>query len=179
MARNKAPKEIRLRREQWRKEAKAQPPKRRWWAIPLQVLGALSAIAGILTFVPRIELQVTGSLDPSAPMKTVFSVDAQSLLPIHDAHAICDIGKIADKFGGGIYGIQFTFPESHADTLSPGQQMSLPCDRIVDMAATDQAKMTIDVTYRPSWVWWHRHVEFPVEAARASDGTWVWKRLPL
>src|ERR1039457_3915017 len=109
MARNKAPQDIRRRREQWQqqKTRKAPMPKRKWWRIPLEIVGALGAIAGVLTLIPRVELVVTGSLDPSAPMKTIFSIENQSLLPIHDIDVLCGINEVANRFGGGVGNIGF------------------------------------------------------------------------
>jgi len=112
-------------------------------------------------------------------MKTIFSIENQSLLPIRDIDALCGIEEVIDKFGGGIKNGNIRFPDSHADTLSPGEQMSLPCDRVVGMrTGTERAKIVIKVSYRPDWVWWHRHIDFPVQAERGKDGTWVWRRLP-
>jgi hypothetical protein len=73
------------------------------------------------------------------------------------------------KFGG----------DSHAETLSSGQKMSLYCDRALNFAyPITKAEIAILVSYRPDWVWWHRHVEFPLKAQKAEDGTWIWRRLP-
>jgi len=182
MARSKAPKDIQRRREQGRmkRKSEASASGRRWWKLPLETLGMISAIAGVLTLIPRVSLEISGSRQPTSPMRTVFSLANDGLLPVHDVNVTCGVDKLVNEYGGGISGIGFQFPESHADTLSPSQKMSLPCDRIIDMGsvAVTSAKMTVFVTYRPDYVWWHRHIEFPVEAQKTDDGMWLWRRLP-
>jgi hypothetical protein len=186
MARSKAPKDIRRRREESRTKAQSKelPKKYPWWKWLLGTLGLISSIvsiAGVLALIPRLSLVVSDSLEPRFPMKTVFSISNDGLLPVHDIDVACGIDKLAIEGGGGISGIGFEFPDSRASILSPSQQMSLPCDRVVGLGRpvnTKIAKMTITVDYRPDFVWWHRHIEFPVEASQKNDGTWMWRRLP-
>jgi hypothetical protein len=111
-------------------------------------------------------------------MGTVFSLSNDGLLPIHDIETTCGVDEVRNQFGGGVSGTGCTFPESHADILSPGQKMALPCARAVLMTSTASAHITILATYRPDFVWWHRTITFPMEAEKADDGTWLWKRLP-
>ena len=179
MARNKAPQDIQRRREQGRRKRKLQAsaPTRRWWKLPLETLGILSAVAGVLTLIPRLSLEISGSRQPTSPMQTVFSLANDSLLPVHDVIVTCHLDKWEAK-NMEMQGIGFQFPESHAEVLSPSQRMSLPCDRIIEGRTTTTAKMTIKVTYRPDYVWWLRHIEFPAEAQHNADGTWLWRRLP-
>ncbi len=86
----------------------------------------------------------------------------------------------------GIENLTITLPESYAPELSPGHKMTLPCAHALEnkvrppyaMPNDLQAHMTIRVTYRPDWVWWHKTSEFPLEAEKTADGNWIWKSLP-
>ncbi len=182
MARHKPPQDIRHRRGQGRTKLrpKSSKSKRRWWRIPIETLGVLSAIAGVLTLLPRLSLDISGTLQPHSPTRTIFSIGNNGLLPVHDVTVTCGPLNLLLEGGGGISGISFRFPDSYTDLLSPGQQMATPCDRMVDTAdvTVKTAKMAIHVTYRPDFVWWHRHIEFSLEAQKRNDGTWLWRRLP-
>jgi hypothetical protein len=186
MARSKAPLHIRRKREELRRKrrkAHAKENQRKWWKVPLEALGAISAIASILgglSLMPRVSLQINGSIQPSSPMKTLFAISNDGLLPIHDIHVVCGVDRFANAMGGGISGLGFIFPESRADVLSPGHEMSLPCHRIVDTGGIQvmDAQMEIIITYRPDWVWWHHSETFRVKGIKGADGTWNWQRLP-
>jgi hypothetical protein len=142
----------------------------------------LSVVAGVLTLIPRVSLCTSGSLNPAFPMKTVFALSNDGLLPIYDVTATCDMNNVATQYPGVILtlqGIQFRFPQSHFDTLSPTQQASLPCNRILGRAQQSvNAEMTIHVTYKPTLAWWHRQISFHLKAEPGEDGLWVWERVP-
>jgi hypothetical protein len=152
MTRGRAPKHLRDRRQQLRTASNLPHNRediRRWWKLPLQGLGILSIIAGLLTLIPRIQLEVTGSLDSSAPMRTVFSISNDGLLPIHDITATCYVDSLTNTFGMGMDNIGVRFPESKAAMLSPSQKMALPCNRVVNITNTATAKMTISLAIDP------------------------------
>lgn len=143
----------------------------------MTALGLLGAVAGVLTLIPRLSVDVSGSLRSHDPMGTVFALSNDGLLPVHDINVVCGIESLRDTGGNGITGIGMVLPGSHSDILSPANKMTLPCAHAVEMTLVT-AKITIVVTYRPDFVWWHRTAEYPMDAERADDGTWVWKRLP-
>jgi hypothetical protein len=39
-------------------------------------------------------------------------------------------------------------------------------------------QITINVSYRPAWVWWRRTEQFPMQANTTDRGTWYWEQLP-
>jgi hypothetical protein len=139
-------------------------------------LGVLSTIA----FIPRLSVDPSGSRLTGSPMKTVFSLSNDGLLPVHDVKVSCDVQRLTSSYHIIIEGIRFAFPDSTAETLSPGQKISLPCDRVVDGedGSIVDAELTITVTYRPDFVWWYRSIQFHVVAQKGGDGTWLWRRLP-
>jgi hypothetical protein len=111
-------------------------------------------------------------------MSTVFSITNDGLRPVHDLDSTCFIAMV-DEHGDSIDGLGLKRPESHTDILSPSQKWSLPCDRVINMGyPVRTAEMTISITYRPDFVWWHRHIAFIVQAQRSDDGSWLWRRLP-
>jgi hypothetical protein len=183
MGKRRAPKDVRNKREEARLKRKSRTPpgKFRWWKMPLGALTVLSAIAGVLTLIPRLSLEISGSRDPRSPTKTVFAISNDGLLPVHDVDILCRMDDVASEGGYSVSGKgAFKFgPDSHAATLSPTQKMSLYCDRALNFTyPITKAEMTILVSYRPYWVWWHRHLEFPLKAQKADDGTWIWRRIP-
>jgi hypothetical protein len=151
------------------------------WAIAFGA--SLLTIAGF--FLPKVSVNTSTSLQATNPMKSVFSLSNDGLLPIHDIIAVCQLEKFkAGNFqmlatGEGDGG--FTFPESHGDILSPGHHMTLPCAHLIgvdDTASITEAEMTIILTYRPDFVWWHRKAKFPFKAEKTMDASWIWKSLP-
>ena len=154
----------------------------RWWKLLVEAATLVGAFLAFVALVPVVHLEISGSVQASSPMATVFALENDSVLfPIHDVDVICrvdelvsDIGTLRDvKAGQDMRG--------KLPSLSAGQQMSLPCHHAVAVVGpykTKGVEMTILVSYRPDWVWWHRHTEFAVKAERASDGTWIWDRLP-
>jgi len=115
-------------------------------------------------------------------MKTVFAISNDGLLPIYDVAATCGMNNVATQYSGvplTLQGIGVEFPQSHFAALSPTQQASLPCNRVLGGAQQAiNAEMTINVAYRPSLVWWHRHTSFHLKAEKGEDGLWVWERVP-
>jgi hypothetical protein len=157
----------------------------KFWRGVRFLLGAvsfLSVVAGVLTLIPRVSLGTSGSLNPAFPMKTVFALSNDGLLPIYDVTAICDMKNVGTQYPGVLLlfqGVAFDLPQSHIDTLSPNQQASLPCNQILGKAEQAvNAEMTINVTYKPTLAWWHRQVSFHLKAEKGEDGLWVWEKIP-
>jgi hypothetical protein len=157
------------------------------WAI----LGGLGTLLTIVAFylsyiVPKLSVDVSGSLQAANPMATVFYLSNDGALPIHSIVAACG----APQFKMGKWEIQsepdvrFIFPESKAEILSPGHRMTLPCGHLVGpkggATPTDitKAEITIIVDYRPDWVPWHKRARFPWKAEKTLDGKWIWNSIP-
>src|ERR1035441_10293659 len=179
MTKNKAPKDIRDRRK--KPSRKPLPPTKKWWKVPLEIfLGGctvLSVLVGGVTFLPTLSIDVSGSLRSHEAMGTVFYLANNGTVTVRDVTAACVADNIQTERDQSVSGIGFLNPDSYADTLSPGHRMTLPCAR-VNITGVSTAHMTIDVSYKPAWAWWHRHEKFPLEAERAQDGTWIWKNIP-
>jgi len=153
-------------------------------------LGIIASLLGIIGFfldvAPKISIGSSGSLQAANPMATVFYLSNDGSLPIHDIVAACG----APQFKMGGYEIssepdaRFLFPESKAEILSPGHQMTLHCAHLVGPAPgsspTDitKAEITIIVRYRPDWLPWHKTERFPQKAEKTEEGNWIWKSIP-
>jgi len=180
MPKPKAPKYIRDRREPPRQSSVGQG--KRWWTKRLLqfVLGIpafVGFVAAIVSFLPKLSVDVSGSLRSQDPMGTVFYLSNDGVIPIRDVNVSCRADDIRTGIGQGVSGIGFMNRDSHADRLSPGHKMTLPCAR-VNVSGAVTARMTIDVSYKPAWFWWHRNEEFPLQAERAQGGIWIWKNIP-
>jgi hypothetical protein len=157
---------------------------RRWLKMPLATLAIISTIAGALTLIPRVSLEIGGSLEPHSPLKTVFMLSNESLLSIHDIEIECHISKVIYENNNQVGDLVVDWPNIRTDTLSAGQKMSLPCDDVssalfgITTAPVSSAIIGVSVIYRPDFSFWHRRTSFPLEAQKAADGTWIWRRLP-
>jgi hypothetical protein len=93
MAKHKPPKDIRNRRQA--KLPQTPTPNNQWWKPPAKVLTAimalLGAIAAIVSFLPKLSLDVSGSLRPHDPMGTVFYLSNDGVLPLYDVDVGCGI----------------------------------------------------------------------------------------
>lgn len=178
MGKAKAPKDMQRRRQQSRKRGKRHSTS--WMKVIGGGITFLSAVAAVLTLLPRLSVEVSGSRDPHDPLKTVFSLSNDGILPIHDVTPICQVDNWANTAGYSVVGGgKFIFQESHVDILEPTQKISLQCDRVIGSAyPTTRAEFSIGAQYRPDWVWWHRQTFFGFKAQQADDGSWVWRRVP-
>ena len=150
------------------------------WVVGLACLTLIVAEFA-LTNLPKLSADVSGPSSPNDP-GGIFSLDNKGLLPVYDVKAGCQVMRldtppIADPTT--VY-----FPESRAEILSPGHQMTVPCGRAIAIkqdnmeARENQAEMFFVVTYRPKGVWWHKSEKFPMEGKRAQNGIWMWKSIP-
>jgi hypothetical protein len=139
------------------------------------IVGAASAV---ISFLPKLSIEPSGTVRSQDPMGTVFQLGNDGPLPIWDIEALCYLEDVNTTTHNHFGGFGFENPNSHADKLSSGHKMTLPCMRwnLENVAAS--AKMDVLVSYRPIWALWHRHEAFLLEAEKARDGTWVWKSIP-
>jgi hypothetical protein len=153
------------------------------WVIGLTSLALALAGFWLSYVVPKLSVDAYGSLRPTDPMSTAFYLSNDGALPIHSILVACG----AVQFKAGLYEINssedsgFLFPESRADTLSPGHKMTLPCSRVVGVAepaSITRAEMTIIIKYSPDWLpWVHKTAKFPWKAQKTETG-WIWNSLP-
>lgn len=141
----------------------------------------------VLSNLPKLSVDVSGSLRPNDQMGTTLNLKNKGVLPVYDVKAGCDVKRVdispplASQLAAPT---ALNPPESRTETLSPGQEMTVPCERAIqfnpDNMATSEvhAEMFIVVSYRPKGVWWHKSEKFPVEAKKTEEGKWVWKSIP-
>ncbi len=179
MTKTRAPQYIRNRRS--KPSQPLQPSTKRWWKIPLEIFlgvcSVVSLVAAGVTFLPKLSVDISGSLRSRDPMGTVFAVSNDGVLSIYDITVDCGVNDVRAPNVTIQGNIAFRFPQSHATVLSPGHKMTTPCANAVVIQSTS-AKITIIVDYRPPLVWWHRTEQFPLEAERSEGGTWIWKNIP-
>lgn len=183
MARNRPPAYIRKRREAGKGKGRVPPERPSSIKRILDALGVVASVASIagiaitiLSIIPHLSIQVSGSVRPHDPFGTVFELSNDGVLPVHDVDVVC---KIDAEGGVDLQNVGFVLPENKADVLSAGQRMTVGCHRAVSFGESDPAvaKLTIEGSYRPDWLWWHRDVSFPMEGIRADNGTWIWKQV--
>jgi hypothetical protein len=147
----------------------------------------LSVTEFVLTNLPKLSADVSGPLRPNDLMGAMFYLSNQGLLPVYDVKAGCKVMRVDTPLSTNRDFAEPTtvyFPESHAEILSPGREMGVPCGRAIaikqDNPETSEmhAEMFFVVTYRPKWVWWHKSEDFPMETQKTEKGTWIWKSIP-
>jgi len=114
----------------------------------------------LLAFLPKLSVDVSGSLRPRDPGGTVFVIPNDGVL---------------------LKGATFRFPVgSAAERLESGKKMTAPCQRAVEVTSSSalRSTMTIIVDYKPIKWWFSRKQEFHFEAAKSQDGTWIWTHVP-
>jgi hypothetical protein len=154
----------------------------------LEVLGAIATVLTIAAFyfsyiVPKLSVDVSGSLQPTSPMGTIFYLSNDGALPIHDVVVTCGNLEITGqnlRVTG--LGIEFqAHPQARAEVLSPGHKMTLPYAPAFGFTAISNftgAQLVIRAHYRPAYVPWRKTATFPFEAIRAANGTWIWRSIP-
>lgn len=156
------------------------------WVVGITV-PILIAAQFVLTNLPKLSADVSGSSRPSDLMGGMFNLSNNGSLPVYDVKAGCKVMRVDTPLAGSpnpVEGTTVYFPESMAEILSPGQQMAVPCGRAIpiqqDNAKTLEihAQMFFVVTYRPKWVWWHKSENFPMETTKTENGMWIWKSIP-
>jgi len=177
MSRSRAPEYIRKRRENAPNKELAKTPQRSPKRMLLEifgVIGTLASIVGILAFLPRISVDTQGSVRAHDPFGTVFYLSNDGLLSIHDITYTCNVDEMGPNFGN------ITIDLGTSDSaLSPGHKMTLNCQQALklDNVLFPSLHATIHVRYRPSFIWWHQNADFPMQALKSDDGTWVWRRI--
>jgi hypothetical protein len=154
------------------------------WVVGIAVLTLI--VAGfVLTNLPKLSMEVSGSSRPNDLVATMFSLSNEGPLPVYDLRAVCEVTRLdippANRHLGptAVY-----FPESHAEMLFPGRKMTIPCGRAIasklDNLETPeiQAEMFIVVTYRPKWLLWYKSEKFPMKTEKTDTGTSVWRSIP-
>jgi hypothetical protein len=179
MGKSKAPQHIRDRR------TGSQPSRRRataghwitWIVAGLGVLAAGFLVVGLfLNSLPRLSVGSSGSSRADDPMGTVFYLSNDGPLPVHDVTFGCGLATLGTANETAISGTGVTRPkvQQTAATLSPGHKLMLPCTHI-EFGSSTVARIELVATYRPTGIWSHRTMRFPMEAKKSQSGEWIWQ----
>lgn len=140
----------------------------------------MGLIVGVLSVLPKLSLDTSGSLRPHDPMGTVFYLSNDGILPIYNIEIGCVLSNVRAR-GGSFIGGEGTFnqPQNTAPLLSPGKKMTVPCATSVAIVGeAEVAEMTVVVDYKPALVFWRKRDKFPLKAQRSEEGTWIWRNVP-
>ena len=162
----------------------AQGKKGRWWEIPAGVLGFVGTVLTIAGFVlngvPKLSVDVAGSVQPTSPMGTVFYLSNDGALPIHNVEVTMgNIDMQGQSFSvTSLGGELVVHPMARAEILSPGHKMTLPYPAAAGFTAISNftgGRLNIKAHYRPDFLPWHKAETFPFEAIRTANGNWIWR----
>jgi len=185
MAKGKGRKRKRRKKEQVRKREEIHSTKQspsRWWKGLLSgaaIAATLASISsGVLAVLPKLSVEVSGSLRTTDPMATIFSLSNEGYLSVYDITVTCLPFVKGNRYQ--IDNATFNPTDFRVAVLSPGHRVKLPCNEaiaILDASATS-ATLEMPIRYRPKGAFWHRTATFSFEADRSHDGTWVWTGNP-
>jgi len=122
---------------------------------------ALTVAGFVLTNLPKLSVDVSGSLRPNDLTGTIFSLSNEGLLPVYDVKAGCEVVRLDIPPPGQRYVVEPTtlhFLQSRVEILSPGHKMTVSCgpaiaSKVDNMEMVEiHAEMFIVVTYRPKWL---------------------------
>jgi hypothetical protein len=155
------------------------------WVVGIAVL-TLSAAEFVLTNLPKLSMDISGSLRPNDLMSTIFSLSNEGSLPVYDLKAACEVMRLEiPPPGNRRFGPTTVYlPKSSAEILFPGHKMPIPCGRAIASKLDSMempeihAEMFIVVTYRPKWLLWYKSEKFPMKTEKTDHGTWRWKSIP-
>lgn len=139
---------------------------------------ALATLSGLLSYLPRISVVPSFSLDNRNPMGTVFTLTNEGWFTVHAVKFGCLFNSIESQDGRfQITNIEFVAEPSSLGDIAPGGYMTIPCNRTVEMATKPGTEMTVDISYRPTFVWWRKRERFPFKGELSEDGQWHWAGL--
>lgn len=182
MAKNKTPSHIRKIRQMSNpriaKTIKAARRKRKkaLIAIITGVPTVFEILVGILSVLPKVGLETSGTLRAHDPLGTVFNVVNEGQLSIYDVTVTCGIWKVIGEDGSIFDRGAISDDQSHAEMLEPLQELTAPCRKFMPTNPI-KAEINVFVDFRPAFIPWHKEVSFAMNAERGEDGTWVWKHL--
>jgi hypothetical protein len=138
------------------------------------ILAILTAFSTVQSFFPHLTISENGTVRSHDPMGTIFNLTNNGILPVREVDQVCGIDRI--RFQGGEdtgFGLQ---PQGHLlGYLARGATKSLNCEHAIAMQGTSEAKISIEIIYKP--ILWPTKLSkyFQLEAEKADDGTWLWK----
>lgn len=143
------------------------------------LFGVWAAYIGYIA--PKLSVDAAGSVRPDDPMGTTLELTNEGYLSIYDVTPVCQLQSVGNE-EFKVHDVATTSAEYPAQELSAGHKMTLPCTNSAvltgDVPADLRASIIVEIEFRPSFLPWHRHEHFPVEATRTSDGRWLWRSLP-
>jgi hypothetical protein len=177
-------------------QASLQPPpplwwKERWKAI-VGVAASFAALIGfasaVVTFLPRMQVDPEGPLDPSSPSPVSFTIANTGSIPLENVRAllgICSVGfNLTDKNPTP----PTMCPRSLQSRMAPGKWniSRLGIDEKFAVTLEDPlngqvgyADISIIVEYEPWFIPWRREKEFRFETRKLSDAKLHWFPHPL
>jgi hypothetical protein len=179
---NHTPASIRARDKERKAQEKHPKPavaerKSRWlsgakltWSL---VGGVVTIITAILTFLPHLTISQNGTVRSHDAMGTIFNL-TNDALPIYDVEQICGVDITADNGRPIVSGVGLGM--KNLGNLGMWETKSLDCQHSASRFNA-QTSLTIVIKYRPLLWFGKLSMEFPLQAEKADDGTWVWKSL--
>jgi hypothetical protein len=159
---------------------KAKPiTARPWWkSLPAKIVAVLTFVGLLVTLLPlwpRLSMDKSGSLDSSNPLKTMFYVTNEGILPMTGVDVTCYIKAYSENRD-----ITVNCPPiqliNQAKFLPYKSKLTLRCDTIFgDRGVTwDTASLTIVIDYGVLFIPVHSPQVFHVVGAKSAQNTWEW-----
>ena len=151
-----------------------------WRRTSTKVWGIFLVVAAIVGFLSdslnacRLSFPTTDLSEKSQPLDGPFVLKNDGWWPVTDVNVVLRteglvLGQI--EVTGG-----FSCELLHGKSLAAGEQVTVSlADRHIKLTPMPaNVAMHFNVTFRPSWMWWHVTKVFQYHTRTASDGTVRW-----
>jgi hypothetical protein len=141
------------------------------WVIPSAIFVILAGILTLLSYFPQLVLSTSSTVRAHDAMGTIFNLTNNGF-PVFGVEQICHLNITRPNGSPIISGLGIEM--APLGYLGHGKTKSLNCHHTAAGFNTE-SEMVIEIRYRPLYWPFRLSEDFPLQAERTDDGTWVWK----
>ncbi len=182
MANSRQHKRTKSKKRSSRKPIAIQIPRRKFLTKTRGLIGGIVTIycifAAFPTFYSRVWLSPSISINPNDPFATRFEVSNTGSFSVYNVHINAEISgtmstNTFDKMG-------FSAKPDIIPELEPGQHpvQWVPIIMNIPLNEKDKYDLRLEITFRPSFVWWHRTLHQRFITIRSTNGQFRWTEYP-
>ena len=151
------------------------------WRLIVAVSVILTIIVSFLSLSPSIVVLPAQPLDIKDPMTTPFVVTNESLLPIHSVEILCGVNKVySSKMTSGVESLSLGYAKPPISIILHKEQETFFIPPIFNFKAPiDTGDITVDISYRPDFLFWRKHHSIRFVTVKDSSGIVRWYPKPL
>ena len=152
-----------------------------WKPIYVFVSVVLGMFVTILTLSPSVTVAPTQTLNLRDPLATPFIITNESLLAIHSVEISCGINKISSSaMNSSVENLSLGYAKPPIAILNQKEQNTFLCPPTFKFESPiDIGDITVDITYRPDFLFWHQNHSSRFVTGKDSSGVVHWYPKPL